>query len=151
MTMAATDLVVRRSVRVQRTVEDAFRVFTEGIAGWWPVETHSIHGAGAIPVVEGEPGGRVYERGPDGTEAPWGSILVWDPPHRLVISWRVNPASPAPTEVDVRFVPDGDGARVELEHRGWERYGDKANESMASYSDGWRRVLGRFAAALAAG
>jgi uncharacterized protein YndB with AHSA1/START domain len=145
MTMAAMDQAVRRSVRVNRSVEDAFRVFTDEIASWWPVETHSLHGAGALPVVEGEAGGRVYERRPDGTEAPWGSVVVWEPPHRLVISWRVNPAAPAPTEVDVRFVADGDGTRVELEHRGWERYGAGAAQAMASYSDGWQRVLARYA------
>jgi uncharacterized protein YndB with AHSA1/START domain len=146
MTMTA-DLTVRRSVRVERAVEDAFRVFTEGIASWWPVETHSLHGAGAVPVVEGHEGGRVYERRPDGSEAPWGSVILWEPPHRVVISWRVNPAAPAPTEVDVRFTADGDGTRVYLEHRGWEPFGRKAQEAMASYSDGWQFVLSRFAAA----
>ena len=25
------------------------------------------------------------------------------------------------TEVEVRFTPDGDGTRVDLEHRNWER------------------------------
>jgi uncharacterized protein YndB with AHSA1/START domain len=147
MTMAATDLAVRRSVWVERGVEDAFRVFTDGMASWWPVETHSLHGEGAVPVVEGHEGGRVYERRPDGSEAPWGSVIAWEPPHRVVISWRVNPAAPAPTEVDVRFTAERGGTRVDLEHRGWEPFGAEAQEAMASYRNGWQFVLGRFAAA----
>ena len=62
----------------------------------------------------------MYERAPDGQEHDWAAILVYEPPHRVVLEWKVNSAAP-PTEVEVRFTQDGDGTRVELEHRGWER------------------------------
>lgn len=50
-------------------------------------------------------------------------------------------------EVEVRFEPDGDGTRVELEHRGWEHYGDEAEQAMAGYEGGWDVVLGRYLSA----
>ena len=65
----------------------------------------------------------MYEVQADGKEAPWGTVDVWEPPHRLVISWHVNPEAPAPTEIEVRFIADGDATRVDVEHRGWERLG----------------------------
>jgi uncharacterized protein YndB with AHSA1/START domain len=146
MSTQATE-VVRRSVTVSRTTEDAFRLFTEGIATWWPLESHSIGKDGVDPetvVLEGRTGGRMYERMADGDEAHWGTILAWEPPHRVVISWELRPERPA-TEVEVRFSPEGDGTRVELEHRGWERLGEQADEARSSYVTGWEYVLGRYA------
>ena len=154
MSTQATDLTIRRSVRVSRPVDEAFALFTDGIATWWPLGTHSI-GSGRdgvsaeTAVLEGREGGRLYERMSDGAEASWGTILAWEPPHRVVISWHVNPARVAPTEVEVRFVPDGDGTRVELEHRGWERLGAEADEARSGYASdsGWDAVLAEFASA----
>jgi uncharacterized protein YndB with AHSA1/START domain len=146
MSEQATDLVVRRSVTVARSPEDAFRVFTEEIGSWWPVETHSIGKDGRpaeTAAIDGREGGSFYERTGSGTEH-WGTILVWEPPSRIVISWELRPERP-PTEIDVRFTPEGAGTRVQLEHRGFERLGDEAAEVAASYSDGWSKVLGRYA------
>jgi uncharacterized protein YndB with AHSA1/START domain len=142
---------IRRTITVNRRVEDAFRVFTDGIAAWWPLESHSIEAmttdAARVPesvVLEGRVGGRLYERQTTGEEGYWGTVTHWEPPHRVVIEWKVNPNAPAPTEIDVRFSATGDGTRVELEHRGWERFGSLAAEARASYSDGWGTVLGAY-------
>jgi DNA-binding transcriptional ArsR family regulator/uncharacterized protein YndB with AHSA1/START domain len=134
---------VRKQIAVATDVESAFRTFTEDIATWWPVEGHSKTGAGSIPVLEQREGGRMYEQGRDGTEHDWATILVYEPPHRVVLEWKVNSAAP-PTEVEVRFSPDGDGTRVELEHRGWELYPSGDTEERESYDSGWPRVLERF-------
>jgi uncharacterized protein YndB with AHSA1/START domain len=146
MSTQATDTAVRRSVTVNRSVEDAFRLFTEGMSTWWPFETHSIGKDGADPeeaVLEGREGGRLYERMADGHTSHWGTVLVWEPPTRLVLSWELRPDRP-PTEVEVRFSAAGDATRVDLEHRGWERLGDQAEEAKASYDSGWEFVLGHF-------
>lgn len=146
MTVESIAEPVRKTVAVDLDVERAFALFTEEIGTWWPVGTHSIHGERVSEVVvEGREGGRVYERTAGGEEADWGLVLVWEPPSRLVLEWRVDPSAPAPTEVEVRFAADGEGARVELEHRGWERLGEAAAGSRASYDTGWEHVLGRYA------
>jgi uncharacterized protein YndB with AHSA1/START domain len=146
MNTEATGLTVRRSVTVARNREDAFRVFTEEIGTWWPVETHSIGKDGRpaeTAAIDGREGGRFYERTGSGTEH-WGTILVWEPPARIVISWELRPERPA-TEIEVTFTDDGDGTRVDLEHRGFERLGDEAEDVAAGYSEGWTKVLGRYA------
>ena len=142
MTAVTTDQTVRKTIMVRRSVEDAFRLFTEEIGSWWPTGTHSIYGKAVETVIfEPRSGGEVFERARDGKTAHWATVLEYDPPNRFVLEWKVNPEAAAPTEVEVRFVPDGGSTRVELEHRGWERLGADAEASYASYDTGWDHVL----------
>ena len=139
---------VRKSVRISRPVEEAFRLFTERIATWWPLPTHSLAGERAATVVlERREGGRLYERADDGTVAYWGEVVVFEPPRRLVIAWQPNPDAPATTEIEVTFSEEEGETRVDLEHRGWERLGDRAELARTEYDTGWDGVLGRYAAA----
>jgi uncharacterized protein YndB with AHSA1/START domain len=90
---------VRKTIAVQAPVENAFPVFTDGIATWWPLHVHSVgadRGTGApdSAVFEGRVGGRVFERWSDGTEIDWGEVLVWEPPRRIVYRW--HPATRTP-------------------------------------------------------
>jgi uncharacterized protein YndB with AHSA1/START domain len=141
---------IRKEVTVRCSVGDAFRVFTAEIGAWWPLQTHSISvmDDGSDPpeaaVLEPRQGGRLYERTRDGRECEWGTVLVWEPPSRLVVEWRVNPDNP-PTEIEVRFEPVGAATRVALEHRGWERFPSRGPETRASYDGGWEAVLGGYA------
>jgi uncharacterized protein YndB with AHSA1/START domain len=142
-------LAVRKSIVVSAPVERAFQLFTDGIASWWPVGSHSIHGDAVETVVlEPREGGRVYERARDGREEHWAFVRVYEPPSRIVLDWRVNPSRPT-TEVEVRFVAEGDATRVELVHGGFEAYGEAAHEGHDSYETGWDRVLDKFAEAAA--
>jgi hypothetical protein len=75
---------IRKQIAVDCDVESAFKTFTQDIATWWPVASHSITGDGA-PVFEQRSGGRVYERTRDGQECDWATILVFEPPHRIVL------------------------------------------------------------------
>lgn len=146
---------VKVSVTVNRQPEEVFRMFTESMGAWWPLGTHSVAAdtfggkVSAVTVIfEGRVGGRIYERISDGAEADWGVVLDWEPPVRVVFSWKPN-LKPVPhTEVEVRFVPDGSGTRVDLEHRGWERLGEAAEERRKAYETGWPGVLRLFASSL---
>jgi uncharacterized protein YndB with AHSA1/START domain len=138
MTAQAASLVVRKSVTVPLPVEQAFELFTERIGSWWTLRTHSVGGEQAQTVVlEGKLNGRLYERQTDGTEADWGRVTVFEPPHRLVLAWNLKVG----TEVEIRFTADGESTRVDLEHRGWERLGDEADRWYRSYDEGWPTVL----------
>jgi uncharacterized protein YndB with AHSA1/START domain len=146
-TQQQTGLVVSKSAVVPTTPERAFQVFTDELATWWPLKTHSIEGMGEdstgpqTVVFEPGPNGRVYEVMSTGKEAHWANVISWEPPHRFVLEWKVDPDAVAPTEVEVRFSPEGNGTRVELEHRGFERLGEAAAETHQSYSKGWPTVF----------
>jgi uncharacterized protein YndB with AHSA1/START domain len=155
-TGAPTD-PVRRSVRVACDVDRAFRVFVEDFGEWWPVEllsrTADEQYAPGVKlervVFEPRVGGRIYEVTSEGVEGSWAEVLAFDPPHRFVLAWKPNDRDEPPTEVEIRFEPDGDGTVVRLEHRGWERLGARAVEARADHAEGWSAPLERFAAAVA--
>jgi uncharacterized protein YndB with AHSA1/START domain len=134
---------VRKNLIVNCSPERAFEVFTREIGSWWP--THTYHSIGqdkiAEVVFEEKVGGRIFERHHDGTEGDWGSVLVWEPPTRFVMKWHPDQDESHATELEVRFSAEGDGARVELEHRGWEIYADEAEKTQRSYDTGWGEVL----------
>ena len=136
--------VVRKSVTVDCAVEEAFRVFTADATSWWPVGSHSLHGDRAKEVVfEEREGGEVYELTESGEKGHWATVLTWEPPNRLVLAWEVSP-SVIGTEVEIRFLAEEDGTRVELEHRGWELVAQDAPAKRDDYADGWGYVLGTY-------
>lgn len=135
-------MIVKRSVTVNAPADRAFRAFTEEIGQWWPLDQgFSFLGDNHKDMfLEGRAGGRLYERGSDGAEYDIGQVRAFEPPNRVLISWS-QPDWDAPTEVEVRFVPGDMGTRVELEHRGFEKIGEKAEEEFNSFNEGWVGVL----------
>ncbi|MBN9232827.1 MULTISPECIES: SRPBCC family protein [Phyllobacteriaceae] len=155
MTATISPSPVRRSVTVKASPARAFEVFTSGFSSWWP-KTHSI---GTVPLktatIEPRAGGRWYETGEDGSECPWGDVIAWEPPQRIVLAWRIGTDwkfdPDLLTEVEVRFVPlASGGTRVDLEHRLLENMGPKAEETavMLDSEGGWGGILLGFGAVL---
>jgi uncharacterized protein YndB with AHSA1/START domain len=135
---------LRKTVTIRRrTAAEAFEVFTTGISRWWPLDRYSIDPKRARTcVLEPRVGGEVYEVNEDGERAPWGRVLVFEPPARLVVTWHPGREPQTAQEVEVRFSDAPEGVLVELEHRGWAALGDEARTSRPSYSEGWDHVLG---------
>jgi len=150
MTETVAIAPVQKSVFVACTPATAFELFTRQIGSWWPLETHALHPGDVREVVwEEREGGEVYEISTGGEKARWATVLTWSPPSRLTIAWQVDPTADASTEVEVRFTPEGEGTRVDLEHRGWERLGAVGAEARESYGseNGWTMVVERYVAA----
>lgn len=141
-------MTIRKSVHVKRPVEKTFRLFTESIGKWWPLkEGFSFDAVRAADIfLEGRVGGRFFERFSDGEEFQIGVVTAYAPPDRIVFTFE-TPSWEGPTEVEVRFSPEADGTRVDLEHRGWEGAGAKAKQARDAYDGGWEKVLGSFVAA----
>jgi uncharacterized protein YndB with AHSA1/START domain len=141
---------VKKSVTVKAPQARAFDVFTRHMIRWWRPENHIGKAPLKDVVLEPKPGGRWYEVGTDGAACDWGKVLSWEPPRRIVLAWqltaewRFDPA--LITELEVRFVPEGDATRVELEHRNLERFGAKAQEMRGAFDSeaGWTGMLGTF-------
>ena len=157
-TKEATMDTVQKSITVDVSQERAFEVFTSGMTSWWPLATHHIGERDPNEVViEPRAGGRWFERAADGSECDWGRIVAWEPPGRVVFGWHLGPEwkfDPDPalaTEVEVQFIAEtATQTRVELEHRGFEVHGDRADELRIPVAGegGWGGLLERFAAAL---
>ena len=152
MSLAIKPAPVKKTLVVAASPQKAFDVFTAGFDRWWP-RTHSI---GESPlktaVLEGRKGGRWYGLLENGREAEWGDVLAWDPPRRLLLAWRIgadwNYDPALLTEVEVLFTPEGEGTRVNFEHRLLENMGAEGEGARASFDSdgGWGGLLQMFAA-----
>jgi uncharacterized protein YndB with AHSA1/START domain len=121
------------ALRVPVPAERAFAAFTEEIGVWW--QPHGLFQftdqseTGRLAFEPGpDDGRRLVETYPDGSSFGVGEVRVWEPPHRLVVSWRQSSfAADQETELHVRFdaVKDPAGVeaetRVVVEHFGWDR------------------------------
>ncbi len=143
---------IRKSLVVEAPIARAFSVLTEHMTMWWP-RTHHV---GASPmaacVVEPRVGGRWYEVGADGSECPWGRVLAWEPPTRVVLAWQLNAAfafdPDLVTEVEFTLHAQGERrTRVEFEHRHLERLGEAAAAAAAAQAmdGGWGGILALYA------
>jgi len=112
---------IQRSVRVDCPIEDAFRLFTERFAEWWPLASHSLAAEDAETcAIEPWVGGRLFERTRSGQELDWGTVTVWEAATRITFAWRPGAESDETQTVDIEFRADGVGTEVILTHYGWE-------------------------------
>jgi uncharacterized protein YndB with AHSA1/START domain len=141
---------IRLSFEVDCPADHAFEVWTARIAQWWPKD-HTVSAEDDLEVIlEGRAGGRIFERRSSSTERDWGEVTVWDPPNRLGYTWHLNRDRSDATDVDIRFLPQGDATtRVEIEHRGWERLGAEGELWRDRNRGGWA-TLPHFIAAASA-
>jgi uncharacterized protein YndB with AHSA1/START domain len=145
---------IRKTLRLRTTQQKAFDTFAGAMGSWW-LKTHSLVESGQKDVViEPRVGGRWYEIGNDGSEKPWGRVLAWEAPDRLLLAWQLNAEwtyDPAfETTVEVRFTPDGDHVIVDFEHRDLDRFGDSAEAVRGDYDTGmdggWGQLLANYQA-----
>jgi uncharacterized protein YndB with AHSA1/START domain len=131
MTVQTSETSVQTSIIVEAPIERAFWLFTEGMGSWWPPEHHLLEGELAEMVFEPRVGGNICDRGVDGSECRWARVLAYEPPHRVVFSWDIDPRWQIETdhektsEVEVRFAAEApDRTHVELVHRNLDRHGE---------------------------
>ena len=160
MSTQAATTSVRASIVVEAPIERAFRVFTEDFDRIKPREHNMLGVDIAETVFETRTGGRIFDRGVDGSECHWARVLAYEPPNRVVFSWDIGPQwqiesdTDKTSEVEVRFIAESpERTRVELEHRnldchgaGWEALSDGV-----AGDQGWPLYLARYAALFSQG
>jgi uncharacterized protein YndB with AHSA1/START domain len=154
MTTQAQETSIKTDVVVDAPIEHAFRVFSERFDQIKPREHNMLQVDIAESVLEPRSGGRLYDRGIDGSECQWGRVLAYEPPARIVFTWDISPHWQIETdlnrasEVEVRFSEETPGrTRVTLEHRHLDRHGDGwqgLREGVAG-DQGWPLYLTRYA------
>jgi uncharacterized protein YndB with AHSA1/START domain len=134
--MAAEPVVA--SVFVAAPPERLYEYFTrpEAIVRWM----------GDYALLEPEPNGR-FTIDVRGTPVR-GRYLELEPPHRLLISWGYAGSEqlpPGASTVEVRLIADGNGTRVEVEHR------DLPIEQRPGHASGWAHYVSRLEVAAVGG
>ncbi len=140
---------VRKSVRVNAPQARAFEIFTAGIARWWPSQHTILKSPLKLTIVEPRIGGRWYQTGEDGSESDLGKVVAWEPPGKVILSWRFNSKfefdDDVESEVEVRFFAEGANAtRVELEHRIFAVDGEALRNAVDT-PGGWTGIMESFA------
>ena len=145
--------VVRRTLHVQVPIERAFELFTARMGDWWPPTHHIAKTPFREVIVEPRAGGRWFERDADGAECLWGSVLLWEPPRKAILSWKLqadwsfDPDLNRASEVVLNFVAESDtSTRLDFEHRGLERHGAGAERVFTGVNSpgGWTSVLAEY-------
>ena len=144
--------VVRKELMINASQRRASQAFTEQMDLWWPRAHHIGKSEMKEAVLETKPGGRWYKVGVDGTECNWGKVLVWNPPHKVVLAWQITAEFQYDpnflTEVEVNFIEKGPKlTSFTLEHRNIEKFGVQAQEiwSMFDSEGGWTGMIKSFA------
>jgi uncharacterized protein YndB with AHSA1/START domain len=149
----ATPTSVRSVIVVDAPIERAFRLFTEQFDRVKPREHNMLEVEIAETVFEQHVGGRVYDRGIDGSEYHWARVLAFEPPNRVIFSWDISPQwrlesdLDKTSEVEVRFIAESaERTRVELEHRNLDRHGEgwEGARDAVGGEGGWPLYLQRF-------
>jgi uncharacterized protein YndB with AHSA1/START domain len=144
------------ALRIAAPPDRVFEAFTAEIGQWWRPDglfRSSRRPAGHMAMEPGV-GGRVTETHDDGEVVEIGRIRVWEPPDRLVFTWRPTSFGPGQeTEVRVGFEPVAEGSRVVVEHLGWDaippehaaRHGFPLFAFQQRLADWWRDLLASLA------
>jgi uncharacterized protein YndB with AHSA1/START domain len=148
--LAASPPPIVESVTVSAPRERAFAAFHGGFGRWWPAAYSYAGESGLQEIRLGLAAGDLCsEIGPAGFQVDWGRMLAVEAPGRLAFLWQIAPdrtPQPAParaSEIEVIFEPEGDGTKVTLTHRAFERcgaHGGRYRDEMASPA-GWPRIL----------
>ena len=155
------------SMRVEASAQRAFEAFTDEIGDWWadsPLFRFTPRSPGRLAFTSPDgsadnTGGdrKLVERLPNGREFVIGDVRVWRPGEKLVLSWRAASFGPEhATEVEVTFEAVESGARITVEHRGWDslpqehvaRHGFPLPLFLQRLGEAWRRGLARLGAGL---
>jgi uncharacterized protein YndB with AHSA1/START domain len=146
---------IRATVTVRSDPARAFELFTARMGRWWPLESYSRavnefeqEDIGVSELVfEARMGGLILERMTDGRVLPWAEVVAWQPPQRVMLSWRPHSKPEPPTELEVTFAAREDGTSIEVEHRGWELLSEEFRAGLYGiYERGWPFTLQCFVA-----
>lgn len=140
------------ALRVKAAPDRAFQAFIGEIGAWWRPNglfQTTPRAPGRLAFEPGE-GGRLTETLANGKLFEIGRITAWEPPDRVVFSYRqANFPPDLHTEVEVRFEAVGEETRVSVEHRGFDqvpagsaaRHGFPDEVLLLRLSEFWRAQL----------
>ena len=135
--------MIEKTVWLACAPEAAFRLFTHRVSEWWP-ETHRLgkDPASELYMVES---GRFFERTSDGRELEMGRLVEWVAPERLVLDFYLGTGPAQPTVVTVRFVAEGEGTRITIEHGAKPESAAVWEQRAPVYRRSWDAVLAALA------
>jgi uncharacterized protein YndB with AHSA1/START domain len=131
------DILSEKTVHVPLTAAEAFSLFTEGMASWWPKGGPQLR-------MDPRKGGDITELDSEGRPVKRGKIIAFDPDGFLAFTWHPRDMPDAATIVTVAFVATATGCRVVLTQGSESILGAVADAVSTSYLRDWGLVLGSY-------
>jgi len=142
---------IKKKILVDTPLKKSFKVFVNELGNWWPkAYTWSKDELVALRV-NPTTNGFFTEIGPYGFQCDWGRItkITAD---QLIFCWQINPdRSPEPnpdkaSEVEISFNEENGCTTIILEHRYFDRHGEKGEAYRRSMDspEGWDYILASF-------
>jgi uncharacterized protein YndB with AHSA1/START domain len=145
---------VVKEILVSAPQEYCFAQFTEHADGWWPPTHKLVPGTRTEISFDQRVGGVYSERDADGNTARWGTVLSWEPPRFLRMTWSIDGRwrpiddDSKASAIEVTFAAHGEQTQVTLAHVDLEKHGADAEMIYKALSSGSAsgETLERFAA-----
>jgi uncharacterized protein YndB with AHSA1/START domain len=138
-------MTIEKSMLLPCGQAEAFALFTQSIAEWWPPERRHLPDPSSKVVLDPS---HFLERDSRGEEIALGRVLEWAAPERLVLDWYPGTDPDHPTRVTIRFVPEDQGTRVLVQHGPTPASEDLFDSRKGRYLASWDLVLRSLRAAL---
>jgi uncharacterized protein YndB with AHSA1/START domain len=141
---------IRRTLHLSNPAAEAFIVFAENMADWWPKEYTWSREVLEDIGIENKKGGLCYEIGPHNFRLDWGRVLEYEPPSKIRFTWQISPnrvPEPDPSkasEVEISFIEEDEiKTRLEFEHSKFENHGNDGNiyRELMDSPEGWDYIL----------
>ncbi len=102
--------------------------------------------------MEGRLDGLCTEIGPYGYRIDWGRITDFDAGEFISFKWQISakrepiPDPDKASDVQVKFIPDGDSTTIEFEHFNFQKHGEGYDDyrKMLNSPQGWDFILERY-------
>ena len=133
--------MLEKSILLQRTPNEAFRLFTERISAWWPQSHRPAKDPASVLFLEPD---RFLERASDGREIQLGRVLSWEPPHRIALDFFIGTGPTQPTSVEITFKPEADGTRILVSHQSKPESEALWSLRAPTFEKSWETVLAAF-------
>jgi uncharacterized protein YndB with AHSA1/START domain len=131
--------MITKSVLLPLAQAEAFKLFTEQISAWWPVDCrHTSDPASTLHLVTD---GRFYERARDGREVDLGRVVEWHDGQRIVLDFYMATGPAHPTKAEITFTPEANGTRVTVSHTPKPESNDLWTDRAPRYERSWEIVL----------
>lgn len=130
---------IELEIRIAAAPERVWKALVDDTGAWWPKDFYIT--ADPRPMtLEAKAGGRLFERGKNGSELLWFTVFAIDPEKSMDLVGHLAPAygGPATTMLHLELEPDGGGATLlKVSDAIFGHIGEK----LQTIKDGWHIIF----------
>lgn len=130
---------IELEIPIDAAPERVWKALVDDTGAWWPKDFYITADPGPM-TLEAKAGGRLFERGKNGSELLWFTVFAIDPEKSMDLVGHLAPAygGPATTMLHLELEPHGAGATL---LKVCDAIFGHIGEKIQSIQDGWRIIF----------